>query len=195
MSDRSNPLQVVLGGDAAPSADVDATEHGSCFKAFEQELDYLRRTLRRLGVRSTEVEDELHEVFLVLNNNWHKFDRTRPLKPYLFGIAFRVVAGRRRKSQREVTQQVEEFALAPGPGPEQALDQAQSRALVLAALNRVPLDRRAVLVMHDIDEVSMGDITKSLSIPLFTGYSRLRRAREEFEAAVRFLQHKGGANA
>ncbi len=79
----------------------------------------------------------------------------------------------------------------PSPGPEQALDQAQSRALVLAALGKIPLERRAVLVMHDIDEVSMNEITKSLSIPLFTGYSRLRRARVEFEAAVRALRHKG----
>ena len=55
------------------------------------------------------------------------------------------------------------------------------------ALARVPYARRAVLVMHDIDEVPMREIAHALSLPLFTGYSRLRKARREFEAAVRAL--------
>jgi DNA-directed RNA polymerase specialized sigma24 family protein len=38
--------------------------------------------------------------------------------------------------------------------------------------------------MHDIDEVGMRDIASTLSIPLFTAYSRLYKAREEFAAAV-----------
>ena len=186
----TNPMHAV--GRAAPrAASRDDADDMSCFDAFEQELDYLRRTLRRLGVHNTELEDQLHEVFLVMDKIWHKYDRTRPLRPYLFGVAFRVVAGHRRKRGREFAQQMEDLVLDPSPGPEQALDQAQSRALVLAALGKIPLERRAVLVMHDIDEVSMNEITKSLSIPLFTGYSRLRRARVEFEAAVRALRHKG----
>jgi hypothetical protein len=42
--------------------------------------------------------------------------------------------------------------------------------------------------MHDIDEVPMREVVKALSLPLFTGYSRLRKARREFEAAVKALQ-------
>jgi hypothetical protein len=42
--------------------------------------------------------------------------------------------------------------------------------------------------MHDIDEVPMREVTRALSVPLFTGYSRLRKARREFEAAVTALQ-------
>ena len=68
--------------------------------------------------------------------------------------------------------------------------EAQTRELVLAALERVPLERRAVFIMHEIDEIPMGDVAQSLSIPLFTGYSRLRRARVEFETAVRALQKR-----
>jgi RNA polymerase sigma-70 factor (ECF subfamily) len=60
--------------------------------------------------------------------------------------------------------------------------------MVLRALGRVPLARRAVLVMHDIDEVPMREIAEALSLPIFTGYSRLRKARREFEAAVQALQ-------
>jgi RNA polymerase sigma-70 factor, ECF subfamily len=214
VSRRSNPVQVV-GKPALHSVNDNVNESGvsdndahhgdvktndvttaesefesSCLDAFARELDYLRRTLRRLGVRSSDIEDELQEVFLVLNKNWHKVERSRPLRPYLFGIAFRVVAGHRRKYRREVSQPVEDWAHDPAPGPEQATATAQSRELVLAALERVPLERRAVFIMHEIDEIPMGDVTASLSIPLFTGYSRLRRARIEFETAVRAIQNR-----
>ena len=72
-----------------------------------------------------------------------------------------------------------------GPGPDEALQSKQARALVLAALERIPLPRRAVLVMHDIDDIPVGEVAKVLDIPLFTAYSRLRKARRELEVAVR----------
>ena len=74
--------------------------------------------------------------------------------------------------------------------PDEALAEHQTRALVLSALERLPLPRRAVFVMHDLDEVDMRTIAGTLSIPLFTAYSRLRKARKEFEAAVRMLQQR-----
>ena len=72
-----------------------------------------------------------------------------------------------------------------GPGPDDALESKQARAVVLAALDRIPLPRRAVLVMHDIDDVPVRQVASVLKIPLFTVYSRLRKARRELAAAVR----------
>ncbi|HEX6271556.1 MAG TPA: sigma-70 family RNA polymerase sigma factor [Polyangiaceae bacterium] len=162
-------------------------EERSSFDAFQKEFDYLCRALRRLGVRSEDIEDEAHEVFLVLDRKWPEYDPARPLRPYLFGIAFRVVSARRRRQGREVSRPLDDVP-ATEPGQDKILETADTRRLVLAALSRVPLERRAVLVMHDIDEVAMREIAKTLSIPMFTGYSRLRKARREFEAAVRALQ-------
>ncbi len=165
------------------------TADDACLEAYQRELDYLMRTLRRLGVDSEDVEDLAQEVFLVLRRTWHVYDPTRALKPYLFGIAFRVAASYRRKRWREVP-----LAVIEGPGnaptPDRELEANQARALVLAALQRVPLPRRAVLVMHDIDEVPVQDVAATLSIPLFTAYSRLRKARRELEAAVTHVQRR-----
>jgi RNA polymerase sigma-70 factor (ECF subfamily) len=169
-----------------------AAHERSCIDAFQSEFDYLCRTLRRLGARPEDLEDHAHDIFLVLSRKWSDYDPTRPLRPYLFGIAFRVVASRRRREQREVTELLEG---EPGHErrPDDALEAADARALVLNALARVPLARRAVLVMHDIDEMPMREVASALSLPLFTGYSRLRKARREFEAAVRALSK--GASA
>jgi RNA polymerase sigma-70 factor (ECF subfamily) len=155
-------------------------------EAFEHEFDYIIRTLRRLGVARDDVEDLAHEVFLVLYRAWEKYDPARPLRPYVFGITFRVAANHVRKRRREVAQAVVEVEDLQ-PGPERLLETTKARALVLSALERVPLQRRAVLVMHDIDQLSMREIAANLSIYRFTGYSRLRKARKEFASAVNSL--------
>ena len=74
-----------------------------------------------------------------------------------------------------------------------AVQSKQARALVLAALERIPLPRRAVLVMHDIDDVPVGQVASVLDIPMFTVYSRLRKARRELETAVRRMMKEGDA--
>jgi RNA polymerase sigma-70 factor (ECF subfamily) len=162
----------------------------SCLAAFQSEFNYLCRTLRRLGVRSSDLEDVVHEVFLVLHRRWGDYDRSFPLRPWLFGIAFRVAAAHRKRAAREVPRariEVEDIR----PHPEQAAVTEEARAMVLAALEQVPLRRRAVLVMRDLDNMAMRDIAAALSMPLFTAYSRLRKARKEFEAAVRRAQKRG----
>lgn len=161
-----------------------------CFAAFRREFDYLCRTLRRLGVLENDVEDLAHEIFLVLHRRWKDFDPSRALRPYLFGIAYRVAAAHQRRRAHEVPSlelEVEDQA----PHPDEALQSEQARALVLSALEQVPLPRRAVMIMHDLDGAPMRDIARELSIPLFTAYSRLRKARKEFEDAVERLDPGG----
>ena len=66
----------------------------------------------------------------------------------------------------------------------------QARRMVSAALDRLPLPRRAVLIMHELDDVPVATIASTLRIPVFTVYSRLRKARRELAAAMRrMLKH------
>src|SRR5262245_33107478 len=161
-----------------PSPPAGMTADEACLDAFQRELDYVFRTLRRLGTAPSEVEDLAQEVFLALRRSWADYDPSRPLRPYLFGIAFRIASAHERKRRRELAFGVVEVGDG-GPGPDDALQTKQARALVLAALERIPLPRRAVLVMHDLDDVPMDQVAAVLAVPLFTAYSRLRKARRE----------------
>jgi RNA polymerase sigma-70 factor (ECF subfamily) len=168
------------------------TPDDACLEAFQRELDYVFRTLRRLGTAASEIEDLAQEVFLALRRCWIDYDPDRPLRPYLFGIAYRIVCAHHRKRNREVAFGIIEVGDS-GPGPDDALATKQARALVLAALERIPLPRRAVLMMHDLDDVPVAEVATALSIPRFTVYSRLRKARRELEAAVRRLRREAEA--
>ena len=136
------------------------------------------RSLRRCGVRGGDVEDLAHDVFLAAHSGFHSFDRARPIKPWLFGIVFRVASHYRRRAghQREESGQDLE-AFDPAPLADDLMVSAQNRALVLEALDTMELDKRAIFVGHDLDEQPMRELAHALGVPLFTAYSRLRVAR------------------
>ncbi|MBN2574041.1 MAG: sigma-70 family RNA polymerase sigma factor [Deltaproteobacteria bacterium] len=173
------------------SASPAPTPSSTCLDLFKQELDYLFATLQRLGVAPGEMEDLAQEVFIVLHRNWTNLDTSRPLRPYLFGVAFRIVCAHRRRRAREIPHPILDAPDA-APSPEGALQSKESIALLLSALESVPLLRRAVVVMHDLDAVPIVDVARTLSISRFGAYSRLRKGRRELTAAVRRLS-RGGA--
>jgi RNA polymerase sigma-70 factor (ECF subfamily) len=177
-------LRPVRSTDSQPSPET------ACVDAFGSELDYVFATLRRLGAAPREVEDLAQEVFVVLHKNWPTMDTSRPLRPYLFGVAFRIVCANRRRRGREVPYPTLD-ATDDGVSPEASLESKESVRLVLAALEHVPLPRRVVIIMHDLDHVPVADIARTLSITRFGTYARLRKARKELKAAVGRLLQQG----
>jgi RNA polymerase sigma-70 factor (ECF subfamily) len=167
----------------------------TCVSAFQQEFDYVCRTLRRLGVPPADIEDMAHEVYLVLCRRWEEYDQTRTLRPWLFAIVLGVATSQRRRHVREFLHASTDAQLEiedPAPHPERALQLRQMRELVVGALGRIPIKRRVVLVMHDIDQAPMREIALTLGINMFTAYSRLRKARVEFRTAAESLRQNEG---
>ncbi len=168
------------------SAPVEAELENTCLAVYERELDYLFETLQRLGATPRDIEDLAHEVFLILYRNWPTLDSTRTFRPYLFAVAFRVVCAHRRRRRREIP-----YADVEAPdvavGPEESLQSQESAHVLTAALDAVPLPRRAVVIMHDLDGFSIVEIATRLSLTRFGVYARLRKGRGELASAVRRL--------
>jgi RNA polymerase sigma-70 factor, ECF subfamily len=178
-----------------PSADPPPPPAAPVFRVvFEMESSYVYNTLRRLGVRERDLEDLTHEVFVVVHRRLSEYDPRRSLRPWLFGIAFRVASEHRRLAhhRREVAGEPDQEAVDGAQLADERIASEQDRRLCLEALDDLELDRRAVLVLHDIDGLTMPEIARALSIPLNTAYSRLRLAREQFRGAVRRLRPQRG---
>ncbi len=158
---------------------------------FDHQLPYVWTTLRRLGVPERDREDLCHEVFFRVHQRLSTYDPSRPPKPWLCAFAVRVAAEHRRRAhvQREdlgSADDVADRAVAPPTEPD------DRKELVDLALDALDIDRRAVLVLHDLDGETVPDIARGLGIPEGTVYSRLRAARAEFSAAVRRLKRRDG---
>ena len=141
-------------------------------QAFEAEVDYLFASLRRLGARPAEIEDLVQEVFLELLRSRRRLGRRDALRGRLFGLAVGVMARHRRRD---------------GGAPAETIppESVGSMPLVLAALDRVPLKHRAVLVMHELDQAPTAKIASSLAMTRWGVARRLRKARREMDIAVR----------
>ena len=71
------------------------------------------------------------------------------------------------------------------PGPEEVLLESEARDALDATLADMTDDLRVVLVLVEIEGLSVADLAASLDVPAGTAASRLRRAREAFTASAR----------
>lgn len=156
---------------------------------YEAEFDYVWESLRRLGVRASDLEDVAHDVFVTVHRKLGDYDAFRPIRPWLFGIAFRVASDYRRSSrvQREIFDGELEVQ-DPGPAADERLESTEAHRLVMAALDTINLDQRAVFILHELDGQSIPEVAAALGAPLNTIYSRLRLARKAFASAVARLR-------
>ena len=182
----------------SPSTPARAAQPGgapSDFRAlYEAEFSYVWNSLRRLGAPPAHLEDLVHDTFVTAWRRMGDFDSSRPIRPWLFGIAFRIASDFRKRAfqQREVPEEnleaVDQRAL-----PDDHVSAREARELVLRVLESMPLERRAVFVMHELDGHAAPEIAQAMAIPLNTAYSRLRLARQDFAAAIKRIQAEGGA--
>jgi RNA polymerase sigma-70 factor (ECF subfamily) len=151
---------------------------------FDAHFDYVWRSLLRLGVSRGDAEDLAQEVFLIVQRRLPVFDRERPIRPWLFGIAHFVARDFRklaRHRHRPLDGANEEGVQDP------AFARLEDAELVYRALGQIDPGRRAILIMYELDGISIEDAARELDIPINTAYSRLRRGREDFRRLVHEL--------
>lgn len=76
------------------------------------------------------------------------------------------------------------FAATDADEPEERLHLAQSAALVMRELRRLPAEFREVLVLREIEDLSYREIAEVLGVPIGTVMSRLARARQMMRKAL-----------
>jgi RNA polymerase sigma-70 factor (ECF subfamily) len=155
---------------------------------YEAHVDFVWRNLRRLGVHESDAEDRTQEVFVVAHRRFDEFvDRGHGPRAWLFQIVLRVASDARRHRRRHPEDPDGGDALGRA-----AIDAPQADVILRrealsrldAALATIDVGRRAVLVLHEIEEMTAPEIAEVLGIPLNTVYSRLRVARSELEEAL-----------
>lgn len=154
------------------------------------------RFLRRLGAPEAAVDDLCHDTFLMAWKRFDTFDRKRPSRLWLYGIAFRL-ASDFRSLKRHSSEAADDDALSTaadpsGSGPYERLEAKQASDLVQAALEDLSLDQRTVFVLHELEERPIPEVAELMQTPVPTAYARLRTARQRFAAAVRRHTLAGG---
>lgn len=156
---------------------------------YEAEVDAVFAFLGKLGLSGPDLEDAVHDTFVTALARQASFDPSRPARPWLLGIAFRVmVARRRRASAKDAALEDGAEPVDPAQDPERALEARRRVELVQRAVAELSEEQGTVFVLHDLQGLGAAEIAAQMGAPLATTYSRLRLARQRFAQVVRRLQ-------
>jgi RNA polymerase sigma-70 factor (ECF subfamily) len=160
---------------------------------YREHYPFVWRSVRRLGIPDAEVDDVVQDVFVVVHRRLGDFEGRSSVRTWLFAIAYRVVRDRRRSVAARVDREGQVEPPRPPTEPDQRL--ARHRAVVALddLLAELDDDQRTTFVMAEVLHMSAPEIAKLTEVKLNTVYSRLRRGREAFDAALeRYLAlHEG----
>jgi RNA polymerase sigma-70 factor (ECF subfamily) len=161
---------------------------------YHAEFGFVFNLVRRFGGREADLEDLTHDVFMGAWRSRASYDASRPLRPWLMGISFRVVSdylGRVRNRVEVVAPEEAQAVPDHSKGPFEQTEARQAQDLVQSALSRIETVRRAVFVLHELEDMPISEVARVLEVPEGTAWSRLRTARREFSAAVQSLEQRG----
>jgi len=157
-------------------------------RAFERIVELHQKSVFGIAWRMTHdvgrAEDLTQETFLRAWRKLHTFDVSKPLRPWLLRLATNVCINKLRKKRAPVVALGEdEDASAPEPQAREpeAIDMAEqheTRAILEAAIGRLPDDYRLVVTLRHVEEMAYDEIADTLGWPLGTVKVRLHRARE-----------------
>lgn len=172
-----------------PAPALDAARATLLRRAYQDHATAIRRALSRLGVPERDLDDAVHEVFIVLLRRFSDFDRTRGLRAWLYGIARRVASHHRRAAARKQAFTGRLHHEGPGrgrpaPDPDEHVARGEAAALLSEFLDELGPEKSTVFVLSHIEGLRGPEIARALDTNLNTVYWRLRAARSDFEHVV-----------
>lgn len=163
---------------------------------YAEHAQFLWKSLYRMGIPEADLADLLQEVLLVVHRRLDSYDRSCRLTTWLFGICLRVAAtarrGRRRRREEPMDPNVRGHILVEPNDPEQNVLARDARRRLDAALDSLEPEKRAVLVMFELEGMACAEIGELLGVPKGTVFSRLSSARQAFLAALQRLEKREG---
>ncbi len=170
---------------AQPSPGADALTFA---EAYETHFDFVWRSARRLGVPDTHLDDVVQDVFVTVYRRLDAFAGRSQLRTWIFGILRHTVRDLRRTQRRKPTEPLAHDPEGHGNGPHEATVHREGTRLLHEVLASLDDDQREVFVLAELEQMSAPEIGVALGVNVNTVYSRLRAARQAFEACLKRLQ-------
>ncbi len=197
------------GGDSGPSAPLEGSspvpasaphrpapspEHTRFAAFYREHVDFVWRSLRRLGTPDSQLEDATQDVFVVAARRIGDFEGRSAIKTWLFGIAMRVVKTHRRTRWRHERKLEALGHASASAATNDPIARRDAQRTLLMLLDTLDDDRRAVYVLAELEGLTAVEIAEGLGLNVNTVYTRLRTARLALREAAERLEHRPGGN-
>ncbi|MBT3267667.1 sigma-70 family RNA polymerase sigma factor [Candidatus Poribacteria bacterium] len=168
----------------------DAVDAHSAFVTFvEKHRDQAYRVARGMMPSHEAADDVVQEAFLKAFTSLGKFRRDAEMDTWLYRIVMNVALNRLRGSRRRLgfldRLRRDGGHMARRPTlPHVALEHAEAREQVQAAVMELAPGLRAVVVLFDLEGLSCAEVSGALGIPEGTVRSRLHNARRHLRTRL-----------
>lgn len=181
---------------APPPRDASARLGAVDFDAiYEEMVDYVWNVVCRMGVRPSDAEDVVQEVFVTVHRRLGEFEGRSRLKTWVFSIAVHFVqhyfrTHQRKPGDRATAKGTEIHVLADQRenGPASQVEQMERYDALDRVLAELDEAKRLVFVLAELEEMTLADIGEVIGTNANTVATRLRAARQAFEKALARFQ-------
>jgi RNA polymerase sigma-70 factor (ECF subfamily) len=154
-------------------------------QVFDEHAVAVGRTLRYLGVPEADVADAAQQVFLVVHRRYAEFEGRSSLSTWIREISVRVALSHRRHERRRREDVVEDPPhRSIDADQDRHVERDQLRELLTSLLTTLDDNHRALIVLYDIEMMSMAEVAQVLGCPLQTAYSRRATALEKLRGVL-----------
>jgi RNA polymerase sigma-70 factor (ECF subfamily) len=156
---------------------------------YEEHAAAVERWVRRLAGPRADVDDLLHDVFVIALRRWREFRGDAQPRTWLFRITQNVVGSRLRaeRVRRWLLARHTEDPSAQDPPPGTPLEQIERRERerrLYAALDRLPEKYRTALILHELEGLSGQEIAALVGADANAVWVRLHRGRTKLLQAL-----------
>lgn len=174
---RPEPPPPTASHDAELMARLAEGDIGALGELYDQHQASIRRFLTRATAGAADVDDLLHTTFLTAAKSAARYDGRAACRPWLIGIAVRLLRRRRHALARWLGVAAALTTLGRSSiDPDPAVGM---RGDVERALGRLSQPKRITLLLAEIEGLSCPEIAAVLDIPIGTVWTRLHSARRE----------------
>jgi len=164
----------------------------ACTELFERYRDMIFRIAYARTSDEEEALDICQETFIRAFRSLRDFRGASSVKTWLVKIAMNISIDHLRRRMKSKTTELSEEIDPPAPGSvSDSIEAAELQTALWKAMEKLPDNERAVVVLHAIEHKKYREIAEILSCPIGTVMSRLHAARQKL---LRYLEpFLGGA--
>ena len=140
------------------------------------------------GVPREAVDDVVQEVFVAVHEQMTAFESRAAMRGWLSTLVRQVVDDQGPLNDPAPALEATEPRVGVPLPPDEALEHKAVATLLDELLARMSPVQREVFLMHELEDMSVGEITTALPANRNTVYARLRAARRIFRGGLRPLR-------
>jgi RNA polymerase sigma factor (sigma-70 family) len=153
-------------------------------RLYRDHYEFVWRCALRMGIEPGDAADVVQETFMIALRRFPEFDHaaTGRASSWLYAILHNVIRNHARGERRRRAR-IDQLAVTPsGERIRGAAGTSLGARLLTEFLDELDEDKRTVFVLAELEGLSGPEIAEALGIKVATAQSRLRLAREAFDA-------------